>query len=159
MIEDQQSWQELHEKAYLLRTNLKEDRTEELWTKYIQLTEAEAVFRALKNELAIRPIFHQLERRVKAHVLVAFLGYALWVTLKHLLRRHPIELSPSRVLAILSTVQSADIVLPTTDGREIRLRRVTTPTAEQKTILDHLGMQLPDRLDFNHECSGDLEIA
>ena len=159
MIEDRQSWQELREGAYLLRTNLKGDRAEELWTKYIQLTEAEAVFRALKSELAIRPIFHQLERRVKAHVLVAFLGYALWVTLKHLLRRHPIELSPSRVLAILSTVQSADIVLPTTDGREIRLRRVTTPTAEQKTILDHLGMQLPDRLDFNHECSGDLEIA
>jgi len=159
MIEDRQSWQELREGAYLLRTNLKGDRAEELWTKYIQLTEAEAVFRALKSELAIRPIFHQLERRVKAHVLVAFLGYALWVTLKHLLRRRPIELSPSRVLAILSTVQSADIVLPTTDGREIRLRRVTTPTAEQKTILDHLGMQLPDRLDFNHECSGDLEIA
>jgi len=159
MIEDRQSWQELREGAYLLRTNLKGDRAEELWTKYIQLTEAEAVFRALKSELAIRPIFHQLERRVKAHVLVAFLGYALWVTLKHLLRRRPIELSPSRVLAILSTVQSADIVLPTTDGREIRLRRVTTPTAEQKTILDHLGMQLPDRLDFNHECSGDSEIA
>lgn len=159
MIEDRQSWQELREGAYLLRTNLKGDRAEELWTKYIQLTEAEAVFRALKSELAIRPIFHQLERRVKAHVLVAFLGYTLWVTLKHLLRRHPIELSPSRVLAILSTVQSADIVLPTTDGREIRLRRVTTPTAEQKTILDHLGMQLPDRLDFNHECSGDSEIA
>ena len=159
MIEDRQSWQELREGAYLLRTNLKGDRAEELWTKYIQLTEAEAVFRALKSELAIRPIFHQLERRVKAHVLVAFLVYALWVTLKHLLRRRPIELSPSRVLAILSTVQSADIVLPTTDGREIRLRRVTTPTAEQKTILDHLGMQLPDRLDFNHECSGDSEIA
>jgi transposase len=158
-MEDRQSWQELREGAYMLRTNLTGDRAEGLWTKYIQLTEAEAVFRALKSELAIRPIFHQLERRVKAHVLVAFLGYALWVTLKHLLRRHPGELSPSRVLAILSTVQSADVVLPTTDGREIRLRRVTTPTAEQKTILDHLGMQLPDRLDFNHECSGDSEIA
>lgn len=159
MIEDRQSWQKLREGAYLLRTNLKGDRAEELWTKYIQLTEAEAVFRALKSELAIRPIFHQLERRVKAHVLVAFLGYALWVTLKHLLRRHPIELSPSRVLAILSTVQSVDVVLPTTGGREVRLRRVTTPTAQQKMILDHLGIQLPDRLDFNHECSGDSEIA
>lgn len=94
MIKDRQSWQELREGAYLLRTKLIGDRAEELWPKYIQLTEAEAVFRALKSELAIRPIFHQLERRVKAHVLVAFLGYALWVTLKHLLRRQPIELSP-----------------------------------------------------------------
>lgn len=159
MITDRQSWQELREGAYLLRTNLQGDSAEALWTKYIQLTEAEAVFRALKSELAIRPIYHQLERRVKAHVLVAFLGYALWVTLKHLLRRHPIELSPSRVLAILSTVQSADVVLPTTDGREIRLRRITTPTPEQKTILDHLGIKLPDRLDFNYECSGDSETA
>jgi len=159
MITDRQSWQELREGAYLLRTNLQGDSAEGLWTKYIQLTEAEAVFRALKSELAIRPIYHQLERRVKAHVLVAFLGYALWVTLKHLLRKHPIELSPSRVLAILSTVQSADVVLPTTDGREIRLRRITTPTSEQKTILDHLGIRLPDRLDFNYECSGDSQTA
>ena len=159
MITDRQSWQELREGAYLLRTNLQGDSAEALWTKYIQLTEAEAVFRALKSELAIRPIYHQLERRVKAHVLVAFLGYALWVTLKHLLRKHPAELSPSRVLAILSTVQSADVVLPTTDGREIRLRRITTPTPEQKTILDHLGIRLPDRLDFNYECSGDSQTA
>src|SRR5207244_11352346 len=150
------TWQEMREGAYLLRTNLTGDSAEDLWKKYIQLTEAEAAFRALKSELSIRPIFHQLERRVKAHVLVAFLGYALWVTLTHLLVRHPIELSPSRVLAILSTVQSADIVLPTTDGREIRLRRVITPTAEQKKILYHLRMQFPDRLDFNHDCSGDL---
>ena len=78
MITDRQSWQELREGGYLLRTNLQGDSAEALWTKYIQLTEAEAVFRALKSELAIRPIYHQLERRVKAHVLVAFLGYALW---------------------------------------------------------------------------------
>jgi transposase len=71
-------WRDAREGAYLLRTSLKEERTEELWKKYIQLTEAEAVFRALKSELAIRPIFHQKEHRVKAHILVAFLGYALW---------------------------------------------------------------------------------
>ena len=71
------------EGAYLLRTNLKEERPEELWEKYIQLTEAEAAFRALKRELAIRPIFHQKEHRVKAHIVVALLGYALWVTFKH----------------------------------------------------------------------------
>ena len=111
----------------------------------MQLTEAEASFRALKSELSIRPLFHQLEPRVKAHVMVAFLGYALWVTLKHLLKRRPAlapkpsasgvenaqPMTPMRAIALLSTLQSADIVLPTTDGREIRLRRITEPTADQ----------------------------
>src|SRR5262244_423862 len=87
MKEDRKSWRESREGAYLLRTNLQAGTAEELWSKYMQLTEAEASFRALKSELSIRPLFHQLEPRVKAHVLVAFLGYALWVTLKHLLKR------------------------------------------------------------------------
>jgi hypothetical protein len=113
------------------------------------LSEAEAAFRALKSELAIRPIFHQKEERVKAHILVAFLGYALRVTFKHLLKRKNSELSPSRALALLSSLQSADIVLPTTDGREIRLRRITQPTAGQKRLLDQLGITLPDRLSFD----------
>ena len=114
---------------------------------------------ALKSELSIRPIFHQLERRVKAHVLVAFIGYALWVTLKHLLRRRYNDMTPAQCLALLTTIQSADIVLPTTGGHEIRLRRITIPTSEQKEVLQKLGLILPDRLDFNRECSGDLEIA
>jgi transposase len=87
MKEDRKNWREAREGAYLLRTNLQADTAEELWSKYMQLTEAEASFRALKSELSIRPLFHQLEPRVKAHVMVAFLGYALWVTLKHLLKR------------------------------------------------------------------------
>src|SRR2546427_6189145 len=146
MKEDRKQWRELREGAYMLRTNLRADTAEELWSRYMQLTEAEASFRALKSELSIRPLFHQLESRVKAHVLVAFLGYALWVTLKHLLKRRPAivpepsrsgvnnvqPLSPMKALALLSALQSADIVLPTTDGREIRLRRVTEPNAEQK---------------------------
>jgi transposase len=152
-LPDRDEWRQAREGAYLLRTNLKAQSAAELWKKYIQLTEAEAAFRVLKSELAIRPLFHQLERRVKAHILVAFLGYALWVTLKHLLKRKHIETSPARVLAMLATIQSADIVLPTTDGREIRLRRVTVPTAEQKTLLTQLGLHLPDRLETNLECS------
>ena len=87
--EDRKNWRESREGAYLLRTNLQAETAEELWSKYMQLTEAEASFRALKSELSIRPLFHQLEPRVKAHVMVAFLGYALWVTLKHLLKRRP----------------------------------------------------------------------
>jgi hypothetical protein len=133
------NWRKLREGSYLLRTNLKADTAEQLWSQYMQLTEAEAAFRALKSQLSIRPLFHQLEPPVKAHVMVAFLGYALWVTLKHLLKRRPPMvpketstvdnavplLSAMKAIALLSTLQSADIVLPTTDGRELRLRRVT----------------------------------
>ena len=90
---------------------------------------------------------------------LAFLGYALWVTLKHLLRAKHIDLSPAKVLSQLSTLQSADIVLPTTDRRQIRLRRVTTPNPQQKELLARLGMELPRRLDFDRECSADSEIA
>ncbi len=159
LIEERRAWRDAREGAYLLRTNLKEERSEELWRKYIQLTEAEAAFRALKSELAIRPIFHQKEHRVKAHILVAFLGYALWVTFKHLLKRKKSNLSPARALALLSTLHSADIILPTTDGREIRLRRITTPNPEQQLLLDQLGITLPERLSFDSECSVDSATA
>jgi transposase len=159
LIEERRAWRDAREGAYLLRTNLKEERTDELWKKYIQLTEAEAAFRALKSELAIRPIFHQKEHRVKAHILVAFLGYAMWVTFKHLLKRKNSNLSPARALALLSTLHSADIILPTTDGREIRLRRITTPNPDQQLLLDQLGITLPERLSFDSECSVDSASA
>jgi transposase len=170
---ERQLWHGLREGAYMLRTNLQAGSAEELWSQYMQLTEAEASFRALKSELSIRPLFHQREPRVKAHVMVAFLGYALWVTLKHLLKRRAAlvsqpsvseatkaqSLSALKALALLSTLQSADIVLPTTDGREIRLRRITEPTAEQKALLQQLGLTLPERFELNRKCSADLAIA
>jgi len=158
-LEGRQTWQQAREGAYLLRTNLPPQEPVQLWKSYIQLTEAEAAFRVLKSELSIRPIFHQLERRAKAHILVAFLGYALWVTLKHLLIRKGSDLSPARALGLLGTLVSADIVLPTTDGREIRLRRITTPSGEQKQVLDLLGITVPQRLSFDRECSVDSAIA
>jgi hypothetical protein len=118
-------------------------------------------------------LFHQKESRVKAHIMVAFLGYALWVTLKHLLKRRPAivpqpsasgvhgaqPLSPMKALALLSTVQSVDVVLPTTDGREIRLRRITEPTAEQKSLLHQLGLTLPERFTPHPKCSADSAVA
>ena len=173
MKEDRQVWRAAREGAYLLRTNVKAETAEQLWAKYMQLTEAEAAFRALKSELAIRPLFHQLERRVKAHVMIAFLGYALWVTLKHLLKRRPAiipqpsvsgvdnaqPLSPMKAIALLSTLQSADVVLPTTDGREIRLRRITEPRPEQKSLLRQLGLSLPERLRIPPQCSADSVVA
>jgi transposase len=171
--EDRKLWRELREGAYMLRTNLSASTAEELWSRYMQLTEAEASFRALKSELSIRPLFHQKEPRVKAHVMVAFLGYALWITLKHLLKRQPAivpqpsasgvnnaePLSAMKALALLATLQSADIVLPTTDGREIHLRRITEPTAEQKSLLLQLGISLPERFELNRKCSVDSAIA
>jgi transposase len=173
MKKDREAWRDLREGAYMLRTNLQADSAEQMWSMYMQLTEAEASFRALKSELSIRPLFHQKESRVKAHVLVAFLGYALWVTLKHLLKRRPAiilqpsasgvdnaqPLSPMKALAVLSTLHSADIVLPTTDGREIRLRRITEPTAEQKSLLHQLGLSLPERLKSLSKCSADFATA
>jgi transposase len=171
--EDRQRWRSLREGAYLLRTNLQAGTAAELWTKYMQLTEAEASFRALKSELSIRPLFHQKEPRVKAHVMVAFLGYALWVTLKHWLKRRapsvpqPSEgevlntrsLTPMKALALLSTLQSADIVLPTTDGRETRLRRITEPSPDQRELLRQLGLRLPERFEQSPKCSADFAIA
>jgi transposase len=171
--EERQNWRKLREGAYMLRTNLKADTAEQLWSQYMQLTEAEAAFRALKSQLSIRPLFHQLEPRVKAHVMVAFLGYALWVTLKHLLKRRPpivpqetlsgvdnaVPLSPMKAIALLSTLQSADIILPTTDGRELRLRRVTEPNAEQKSLLHQLRLSLPERFELNRKCSVDSATA
>jgi transposase len=171
--EDRRIWRDLREGAYMLRSNLQVDSVEDLWSEYMQLTEAEAAFRTLKSELYIRPLFHQLEARVKAHVLVAFLGYALWVTLKHLLkRRAPVipqpsasgvynaqPLSPMKVLSMLSTVQSADIVLPTTDGCEIRLRRIAELTPEQKALLQQLGLTLPETFELNRKCSVDFDVA
>jgi transposase len=157
--EERRAWQQAREGAYLLRTNLPASQPQQLWKSYVQLTEAEAAFRTLKSELSIRPIFHQLERRAKAHILVAFLGYALWVALKHLLIRKRSNCSPAQALHLLSTLYSADIILPTTDGREIRLRRITTPSREQQVLLDQLGIRLPERLSFDQECSADSAVA
>jgi len=165
LIQIRADWQKAREGAYLLRTNLPATNPEQLWKTYIQLTEAEAVFRVLKSELLIRPFFHQLERRVKAHILVAFLGYALWVTLKHWLRRSsPIgapetPLSPASALSMMSTLRSADIILPTIDGREIRLRRITTANEEQRRLLHQLGVTVPERLAVDLECSVDSAFA
>jgi transposase len=158
---EQQQWLEAREGAYLLRTNLTAGTAADLWKKYMQLTEVEAAFRTLKSELAIRPLFHQLEKRVKAHVLVAFLGYALLVTLKHLLKRAGSEDSPAKVLKRLSELFSVDIVLPTIEGREIWLRRISKLDEEQQNILHQLQLQLPERLEplQIQKCSENSAIA
>lgn len=158
---EQQQWLEAREGAYLLRTNLTVTGAADLWKKYMQLTEVEAAFRTLKSELAIRPLFHQLEKRVKAHVLVAFLGYALQVTLKHLLKRSTSEYSPAQALKRLAEIRSVDIVLPTVEGREIWLRRIAKLDEQQQRILHQLKITLPERLEplRIQKCSENSAIA
>jgi len=139
-------WVRHSEGCYVLRSNIADWSPEDLWRTYIQLTEAEAAFRIQKSELAIRPIWHQREDRVKAHILVCFLAYVLWKTLEQWQHRAGLGRSPRTILDELGRIQSTDIVLPTTDGREVRLRCVVRPDSAQAHLLDRLGLDLPERL-------------
>ena len=134
------------EGAYLLRTNLAGHAEPELWTMYMQLNDAEAAFRTLKQDLSIRPVFHQTEHRVKAHVLVCFLAYAIYRTLDRLAKAKGLDMTARRVLDALATIKSGDIVLPLVDGRELKLRRVSRPDPHQAEILTRLGLDLPERV-------------
>lgn len=133
----------LRDGAYLLRTNLTDTDPQKLWQQYIQLTEVEAAFRALKSELAIRPIWHRVERRVEAHIMVAFLGYCLWVSLKQKLRRQAPSLTSWQCLSLLSQIQLIEVWFKLRDGRSICLERITQPTQPQAVILDQLALTLP----------------
>jgi len=134
------------EGAYLLRTNLQGESEQELWKMYMQLNDAEAAFRSLKQELSIRPVFHQIEERANAHILVCFLAYAMYRTLDRLAKDKGLEMSGRQVLKRLATIKSGDVVLPLVDGRELHLRRVSRPTLEQAQILARLGVDLPERI-------------
>jgi len=134
------------EGAYLLRTNLSGHSEQELWTMYMQLNDAEAAFRTLKQDLAIRPIYHQIESRVKAHVLVCFLAYVLYRTLDRIAKEKGLGMTARKTLAALATVKSGDIILPLVDGRELRLRRVSRPDAQQAELITRLGLDLPEKL-------------
>ena len=139
-------WARWSEGCYVLRTNVTDWTPEELWRTYIQLTEAEAAFRIQKSELAIRPVWHQRADRVQAHILVCFLAYVLWKTLEQWQRRAGLGQSPRTILDELGRIQSTDVVLPTEDGRALRLRCVVRPDAAQAALLDRLGLELPERL-------------
>lgn len=141
-------WANLSEGTYILRSNVHHWTDEELWKTYIQLTEAEAAFRIHKSDLAIRPIWHQKTERIKAHILVCFLGYALWKTLQQWQSRAGLGDSPRTILTELSRISAADIVLPLADGsaRELRIRCVVRPERSQALLLDRLGLKLPERL-------------
>jgi transposase len=131
------------EGRYLLRTNLTGSDPAELWRYYIQLTQVEEAFKNLKGDLAIRPIYHQKEARIEAHIFIAFLAYCLHVTLAQQLRPHAPGLTPRSVLEKFAAVQMIDVVIPTTDGRTILLTRYTEPQPELKLLLARLQLELP----------------
>ncbi len=143
---DEWAWHS--EGTYILRTNVADWTSEELWRTYIQLTEAEAAFRIHKSDLSIRPIWHQKAERVQAHILVCFLAYVLWKTLEQWQQRAGLGNSPRTILEELARIQSTDVVLPLADepGRELRIRCVVRPDAAQAMLLDRLGLRLPERL-------------
>jgi len=131
------------EGRYLLRTNLTESDPAKLWQFYLQLVEVEAAFKTLKGDLAIRPIFHQDEKRIEAHIFIAFLAYCLHVTLGRHLKVLAPGLTPRAVLDKFAAVQMIDVYVPTTDGRELSLTRYTQPEPELKLLLEKLKLTLP----------------
>ena len=144
-------WTALSEGCYLLRTNLHETDPAILWKRYIQLTDAEWAFRIHKDELDIRPIWHQKQERVLAHILVCFLAYVLWKTLAQWMRRSGLGDAPRTLLEELAKIKSGDVVLPTQTKQgqyngTVRLRCVTEPDEAQKVLLHRLGITLPRRL-------------
>jgi transposase len=134
---------ELRDGHYLLRSNVSGEDPAVLWTRYVQLTQIESVFRSLKSELGIRPVYHRLEHRVDAHILVAFLAYCLQVTLKHRLMLHAPGLTPTAVLEKLSAIQMIDVYVPTVDRRWLILPRYTQPEKDLLLLLGKLHIELP----------------
>ena len=139
-------WAALSEGAYLLRSNISDWSDKQLWKAYIQLTQVEAAFRIQKDQLNLRPVWHQREDRVQAHILVCFLAFVLWKTLEMWQQRAGLGNSPRTILEELARIQSHDVVLPTTTHGQIRLRCVTQPDAAQAALLDRLGIVLPKRM-------------
>ena len=140
-------WATLNEGCYLLRTNVTDWSAEDLWLAYIQLTEAEAAFQIHKSDLRIRPVWHQREERVQAHILVCFLAYVLWKTLHQMTQAAGLGDEPRRIFEELGKISLVDVVLPTRQKQvEIRRRCIARPTDHQSILLDHLGLHLPRQL-------------
>ena len=141
-------WTTLTDGCYVLRSNVRDWTHEELWQAYVQLTEAEQAFRIQKSDLRIRPIWHQKEDRVLAHILVCFLAYVLWKTLAQLSQRAGLGEEPRRLFEELSDIRVMDVVLPTSEGVDIRRRCVSRPSEHQSILLERLGLELPRHLEI-----------
>jgi transposase len=144
--EEHREWASLSEGCYVLRTNITEWSGEALWRAYIQLTQAEAAFRIHKQDLSLRPIWHQKEERVRAHILVCFLAYVLWKALGLFCQRAGLGDEPRLVFEELSQIRTVDVILPTKAGPDLRRRCVAHPTKHQAILLQRLGLTLPSHL-------------
>ena len=144
------------EGQYLLRSNLTEEPPAQVWHIYIQLTQVEEAFKNLKGDLSLRPLFHQKEARIEAHIFVAFLAYCLHATLRRWLRDLAPGLTPRSVLDKFRAVQMIDVHLPTTDGRQVILKRYTQPEKELQLLLNQLKLQLPEQPPPKITASGTL---
>jgi transposase len=145
--ESLRQWATLTDGCYVLRSNVQDWTDEELWHAYMQLTEAELAFRIQKSDLRIRPIWHQKQDRVQAHILVCFLAYVLWKTLAQLCRQVGLGDEPRRVFEQLGELRLVDVILPTSEGINIRRRCVSRPSEHQAILLERLGLQLPRYLE------------
>ena len=127
----------------MLRSNIKSEDPAHLWRLYLQLVEIEQAFKELKNDLSIRPVYHQLETRIESHIFIAFLAYCLQVALKQRLKILAPGLTARAVLEKLAAIQMIDVELPTTDNRLVLLSRYTEPEKDQLLLLNQLKLQLP----------------
>jgi transposase len=146
--EEWREWAQLTEGSYLLRTNIREWSAEDLWKAYIQLTEAETAFRIQKSELGLRPVWHQKEQRVAAHILVCFLAYVLYKTLGLVSQKAGLGNSARKVLGELSSIMMVDVILPTKQGVNIVKRCVAKPTKAQMILLQKLGLKIPESIEM-----------
>jgi transposase len=146
--DDWRDWARLSEGCYLLRSNVTDWSGEELWRAYIQLTEAEAAFRIHKSDLVLRPVWHHLQHRVQAHILVCFLTYVLWKTLGQWCHDAGLGDEPRKIFAELEQISLVDVILPTRTGIQIRKRCVSRPTEHQAILLQRLGLELPTCIEF-----------
>ena len=151
LLKAHSDWARLSEGCYLLRTNINDWKPEDLWLSYIALTEAEAAFRLHKQDLMLRPIWHQREDRVQAHIMVCFLAYVLWKCLGQMCKRAGLGDEPRKLIDEIKRLTLVDVVLPTKSGRELRLRCVMKPEAHLAILLDRLGLRPPRRLDMPHK--------
>jgi transposase len=133
------------EGRYLLRSNLTKQDPSHVWEKYLLLTQIEQAFKEIKGDMLVRPIYHQKEKRIEAHIFVSFLAYCLFVTLRNRLRPSANGLTSRSVFEVFQQIQMVDVHLPTTDGRTILLQRYTEPSPEVQLLLDRLGMRLPNQ--------------
>ena len=133
------------EGTYLLRTNLTDCDPKTLWKKYMIQGEIEYAFREMKHDLGLRPVYHQLDDRIEAHIFTSFMAFCLLTTLRAMAREHAPGLTPRQIIANLKTIKMVDVVMPTTDGRVVTLPRHVEPKEEVALLLNRLGLTLPDQ--------------